>query len=1757
MDDQKDEDFEQEFDENGFDPTKEAFFADLLEMEEEVAAEAYELVEHAMHLVETKYFDDSIEVLRQAIGLYTQINRVDEIKAISEKISDVYLLKEQAFRESEGEAEIETTITEEVAPTIEIDDSVIESESIQEEIEVDSIITAERLIKAGSELLDNNKFEEALDLYDRVVEIFEEVNNPEGVDRVFKLIEDCYNRKADYLRSIKTVTSEVEEDEEKEIVVEPKEEKLQQYLSAKKKEEEISSKAYDLLGKASELAKSKEYDESLRLYKEGARLFGELNWTYEVKKVQDTIIQLENEKSLYLQSLEERKRRVEGEVKPEISTLDSIEQQVKEREEQEREEKLERLRSIELQKMENEYFKAQIDNMATEASRMAREYELAMKKAIKKGELIEECIYPKVIQIYEKIKDLLIDRGWGSEATIYDDTIQVYYQKLEQDKNIRQIEAEKIRKQKEAEQYLKVKEEVEISTQSEAQLKAAEKQREKIIEVQRFRTEIDELTSRAEKLAREYEVALRKGKFELHCPYPEIIKNYNIVMQKAQERGWETDVAIFMSQIQVFTDKLEKDKKLRQIEAEKAQKQKDMEEMLKVQRKDGLAELKEVAVEKTSKKEVKEEFEQLINDMINKAETLAREYDLAMKKAVRQGKLANNPPFAEIIKIYERARQMSVAKERTTEAAAYTKQIEFYSQKWDKDKKLREIEAQKAEKQKQIEEMHKIGKDKASEIERAEIIKQPKGDEEEFERYIINNINKAEKLVRDHEIEMRKAMRKGEILEDTPYSEVLEIYRELREKVYARGWIEQAEVYANQIKIYQEKLEKHVKLLETELKKVDKQKEIEELHKVGKDKVSEIEKLRKIEELKGEEEDFEQYITDNINKAERLVRDHESAMRRAVKKGEILEETPYLEVIDIYKDIRQKVYARGWKEQAEIYGNQIKIYQEKLDMHVKLLEVEVQKAERQKKIDQLRKSGKEIGIDQKKMKAIEIKKEEEEFQKYITSLVDKAAKLERDYDSALKKAIKKGEILDQTPYQEIIEIYKQIRKDVIEKGWGDQAPIFTNQIKMYEEKLEKSEKLRQVEAQKAKRQKEIEDMYKIKEDFKPAKPEKIKELEEGVKEEDYLLDKAMSLIDKAEKLVKNYEISIKTNVLLYESPYDKAISNYQEAKIIFQDIGWNDEAGRLINTIKFYEDKKEKDEKLRQIEKKKLEEPAVELRYAKDDTEKALIARERRVLELEKAEKEKNEVVEQIFRDIHKAEKIAQEYDVMKKESILDHEAPYEEIIRIYREAKKKFEEIGWLEESMKLINTIKFYKEKQESDNKLRALEGAKVKKQEEELLQQQLLIKQAKEERERILKQRRESRIQKEKKVFEIETSKSEAFTLMDKAKNELNLNNFDQAIEYYKESEEIFTEISWQEGINMVKDSIAMIKRKKQSFELEQARVEKERIERLKIEDQLEQKFAKAEELRKLQQEEKRKELLKVQREKQMEMEISTEAFKLLEQGTSLMDDRKFEEAYNVYMRARDLFNQISWKREVSRINNDLLFKLKRERQQHEALEAIKKKKAEEEAQMEKLRFETERERRDLRRQKKEEKRKLAKKELDKKIYKELEKAEYLIEEFNYNEGIILLKQEVEKLEKSKKDEEVKRITEMIDDLKEKTEVPLVSLEPLSEIENLEKFENTYKALDKAQVSLRNNQVMKAISEFNEAKSNLLELKIGKKYINLIDNKVRDLQTKLGKKPVKDDLKAKEKEHEAEMELLKSRIAARREERRKKVLDLLKKD
>ncbi|HDZ19231.1 MAG TPA: hypothetical protein ENH75_13100, partial [archaeon] len=959
---------------NDHDPTKEAFISDMLEMEEEIASEAYELVEHGLHLVDTQFFDDGIEILRQAIGLYAQINREEESKAINEKISEVYLLKEKTFREVE-------TPPEEKA-----------EEFKEEKDEISKLIRAEQLLKKAKELVERKEFEVALDIYDEVESIFEQLDKPDERENLDELIEDCYNKKAEFLRTLKKVTSE----EVIESLTEPKvseseeglkEEKLKQFLEVKKQEEEISSKAYELLDQATELAKSHEYDEALKLYLEGLNLFKKLNWTYEVKKIDDTIALLEKERMVYTKSLEKSKLKEAKEIEKQMQQDEIIDQFVKDREEQEKKAKLERLKEIEFQKLEEDFFKVQINNMANEASNLAHDYDIAMKKAIKEGKLVENCVYPQIIEIYKKIRDILIEKGWNNEAAIYDDTVNVYIQKLDQDKRIRQIEVEKVKKQKATEELLKFqKEDLEISGDVGPISTLDETERKREIEIQNLRNNLDAMTNRAERLAREYDVALRQGRFELKCPYPEIIKIYEQARKMVLEKNLETDVAIFSSQIIAYNKKMEKDIKLRQIEAEKIVKRKEAENLLKmkkVEKRVGLDVEKLREIEKQKEKEHdKEDFENLVDDVVKKAESMAREYNIQMKKAIKKGTIAENPPFQEIIKIYERVRKMALLKNRKNDAAIYMTQIQAYSEKLAKDKKLRDVEVRKAQRQKEIEEMHKIGERTKTDKQRLRAV-EAKKEEEEFSVKIGNLVDEAEKIVRDFELAKRKALRKGEIIVNSPYAEVIEKYKHIRDQVLERGWKDQANIYGNQIKIYQEKLEKQEKLIEIEAEKAEYQKDIEEMHKISK-KV-EVDKDRlKFVEKKREEEEFSKRISELVDKAEKLNHDYDLQRIKAIKKGELLEETPYPKIIKIYKEIKQKLSTRGWGDQVKIYSNQIKIYYEKLEKHKKLSEVEAEKAKRQKDIEDMQKASKKVEIDKDRFKTVEKKREEEEFSKQIS-----------------------------------------------------------------------------------------------------------------------------------------------------------------------------------------------------------------------------------------------------------------------------------------------------------------------------------------------------------------------------------------------------------------------------------------------------------------------------------------------------------------------------------------------------------------------------------------------------------------------------------------------------------------------------------------------------------------------------------------------------------------------------------------------------
>ncbi len=235
-----------DFNENDPDPTKEAFFSDMGDIEKEIASEALELVEHALSLLESQFYDDSIEILRQAIGLYNQINRELEVEALNGKISEIYLLREENFKKRELE-----TIDE-----FEIDQGEISLEQDEENL----YNQADRLIVEAISFVNNRNFDQALDTYDDAISILKKLNKRFEIEKINALIEDCYNRKADYLREQRS--SLIEEDNKgiqatgnvtSELEIKAK--RIKAYEDAKRKENELSNQAYELIGKATELKK--------------------------------------------------------------------------------------------------------------------------------------------------------------------------------------------------------------------------------------------------------------------------------------------------------------------------------------------------------------------------------------------------------------------------------------------------------------------------------------------------------------------------------------------------------------------------------------------------------------------------------------------------------------------------------------------------------------------------------------------------------------------------------------------------------------------------------------------------------------------------------------------------------------------------------------------------------------------------------------------------------------------------------------------------------------------------------------------------------------------------------------------------------------------------------------------------------------------------------------------------------------------------------------------------------------------------------------------------------------------------------------------------------------------------------------------------------------------------------------------------------------------------------------------------------------
>jgi len=1870
-------------------PTKDAFFADLNNIENELIDEAIELVKHALNLAESKFYDDAIEMLRQAMGLYDQIGRRTEVEAIKEKISDMYVKKEQAFRETE--------IKSVVIPEGILTDISIENKK-EEEIKEGIVDKAKDLIEEGKKLVDIDEYEESLNKYEEAIKIYKESNNEAEIEKTYDLIDQCYNAQAKYQLKVKSEKSTLEiqpsetislTEEEKIIPTgEEKPQKVKDFEEIKKKEEEISLQAYGFIEKASNAVKVFDFDTAFNYYNEAKNLFQSINWQREIHKIEESISDLNKEKERVIKELELKREGETHELEKKAKDEKKLEEKAKRQKETVRLEKAKKFEDLEKKKFEEGDFEKIITELVDKADKMARDYEVE----IKKGKFEVEPPYQKVIEIYEEVYKKLMKKGWKEQAQIYTNQIKIYQEKLVKDKKLREIEDRKKQKKKVYAESLKVGRYREETAEKHVSIE------EKRKEDETFKKEITERVDHAEKIAREYDLEIRKKNFNIESPYPKIIEIYEDICKRLIQEGWTDQLELYKNQIKICQEKLEKDKKLRGIELKKLEKDKMYLKSLKVEETKGGGDEKLKRIDERHKKD--ELFQKEISEMVDKAEKMSRNYDLT----IRNKNFDEKCPYSEIIEIYEAIRKKLIDKNWVEQINIYSNQIKLYQEKLEKINKLKGIEAQKKEKEVLYKEALKADRFVSKEVDKMIILEQKRKEDEQFQSSINEMVNKAEKLERNYESEIKK----GNLEMNPPFLEIIEIYEKIREKLIEKGWVDQANVYSYQINAIKHKIERNKKVQESEAKKKQKDKEYLESLKMKKGKEVDIAKLNILEEKYKEDNLFQERISDMVNKAENKAREYESQIRKgnfeikcpyqeiiaiykeicqiliekkwnqqaqiyynqiklyedklevdlnlheiekhklqkqqeyndllkikkedkkltedlerlqdveaeykkaleeenfenqitelvnkademvrnyelAIRYGQFEKECIYPKVIEIYKDIKLLLSNKGWNQEAEIYSNQIKLYKEKLEHDKKLREIEAQKEKKYSEYLDSLKSEKLESEGKVKFKFIEVKgKKDELFEKEINELVDKAEKMARRYEFAIRNLNFEAEC----PYSEIIEIYNDVHSKILNKGWTSQAQLYKQQIKIYEEKFEKDVKLREIEAKKAKKEKEFEASFKAKTKEKPIKGEKFQQIELKKREQEALTEEAFKLIKEAENMVKKYELMLKVEILQTESPFDEVIELYKKARKIFIDNKWESEASKLITTIKFYKDKKEKDDKLRALEAKKIAKAETPIIAPEIRTKDKLLAKEKIALEFEKEKKEREESSNEAFEMIDEAEKLAKSYEFKLKEGVF-MDCPYDQIIKIYREARKKFMNIGWEDQANKLISTINYYKEKLESDKKLRTLEAEKIEKQRKALEEQKRLTEKVKIEKDVMIKQKEKAIIMKSKEVTPFETQKEKAFKIMDQAKSQFNLRNFDLAIELYKESEDIFSNINWTTGINMVKESIQLIKDKKSEYESKLKTIEDKKIRDLKEEKEIDEELKKSLDLKKIEEDQKKKELVKIQDQKAFEKESSDRAYDLLEQGTKLLNRKKFDEAQNKYLAARDIFQKIGWFHEVSRINNELLLEIKKEESKIERLETYKKKKTQEEEELVSFLKNADQESKIFEKEKVKEKREKLKEvqiseKIENKIKVMINDANLEIVKFKHNEGIFKYKEAILLMQKLGWEKMISDVNSQIDTIKTKSQVPIIVLEPFPEDENKEKIKLAYESLDKAEMSLAREFFMKAISELTEATYILVQTKYGKKFTSEIDNKIKSLKEDINKKQqiekaaeVKgedkepldsasiekekalklkaDKIKEKESELKKVEDDFKARISAKKDARRERIKELMKK-
>ncbi|MFW9900727.1 MAG: hypothetical protein ACFFDY_05500, partial [Candidatus Thorarchaeota archaeon] len=529
---------------------------------------------------------------------------------------------------------------------------------------------------------------------------------------------------------------------------------------------------------------------------------------------------------------------------------------------------------------------------------------------------------------------------------------------------------------------------------------------------------------------------------------------------------------------------------------------------------------------------------------------------------------------------------------------------------------------------------------------------------------------------------------------------------------------------------------------------------------------------------------------------------------------------------------------------------------------------------------------------EKKKEGLLREKEMQEKQKSLS-----AKKLVKQQEGF--KLIEDGDVLlEAENYEEAIKNYRKAINILKEIGWGEAyLKLLYDTIQIISFKKEERQTEKQIEFELSLKHQKEDDL------FQKRISENIKIEQEKIKTKEIELQKREDIIKlMGERKLEAFKIMDEAEIQLNHGEYDRSIDSYHKAELILNEINFPTTAIReMIQKIQ---------QRKREDDLNKLKEIEIKTRKGQEELLFQQRVIENMKIEQERMREKQNELLKQ--EELKKIDEIKKEeaFNFLEEAQKQIEQSKFDEAIKSYQNAEQIFNEIQWDSEIELIRNSIITIENKRREAELKKQLElkiALEREKKEEEFQQkitEELLI--HKEELKKI-----EITLREKEKEFEFcEERKEEAFKILDEAQIFLSQNKFDEAIELYHDAANIFAQIQWIDEIPIINKAIQDIENKKREIDILKQKSIQESLEAEKAN------YAFMEQIRILKEMEEikaleQKELIKTKKMiTAQHLATQQDAFKLIDNGYSLLDQKNYDQALKNYQNAIKLLTEIGW-------------------------------------------------------------------------------------------------------------------------------------------------------------------------------------------------------------------------------------------------------